>query len=72
MKSLISHLENSRSVFLATHVNPDGDALGSLLAMGLALKTNGREIVMYNQSPIPAVYRFLPGIDLIARQQKTS
>ena len=66
MKSLISHLENSASVFLATHVNPDGDALGALLALGLGLKSNEREIAMYNESAIPAVYRFLPGIDQIA------
>ncbi len=68
MKSLISHLENSQTVFLATHVNPDGDALGALLALGLALQAAGRKADMYNESPIPAVYRFLPGIDLIQRE----
>ncbi|MDJ0720126.1 MAG: bifunctional oligoribonuclease/PAP phosphatase NrnA [Desulfobacterales bacterium] len=68
MKSLISHLMNSRTVFLATHVNPDGDALGAVLAMGLALQSSGRKIDMYNESPIPAVYRFLPGIEQIKRQ----
>jgi phosphoesterase RecJ-like protein len=68
MKSLISHLENSASLFLATHVNPDGDALGALLAMGRALQSSGRRVCMYNESPIPAVYRFLPGIDQIERE----
>ncbi len=68
MKSLISHLANSRTVFLATHVNPDGDALGALLAMGLALQAAGRKVDMYNESPIPAVYRFLPGIGQIKRE----
>jgi phosphoesterase RecJ-like protein len=67
MKRLISHLTNSESVFLATHVNPDGDALGALLAMGLTLHAHGRRVVMYNESPIPAVYRFLPGIERITR-----
>jgi phosphoesterase RecJ-like protein len=68
MKSLISHLENSASLFIATHVNPDGDALGALLAMGRALQSSGRRVCMYNASPIPAVYRFLPGIDQIERE----
>ncbi len=68
MKSLISHLENSQTVFLVTHVNPDGDALGALLALGLALQSSGRKIVMFNESPIPAVYRFLPGIEQIRRE----
>ena len=67
MKSLISHLANSRTFFLATHVNPDGDALGALLALGLTLKSDGREVMMFNESPIPAVYRFLPGIEQIER-----
>ena len=71
MKSLIAHLENSRTVFLATHVNPDGDALGALLAMGLALQAGGRKVVMHNESPIPAVYRFLPGIGQIQREAPT-
>jgi phosphoesterase RecJ-like protein len=67
MKNLVSLLTTSPTLFLATHVNPDGDALGALLAMGLALKSDGRDVTMYNESPIPAVYRFLPGIDLIER-----
>ncbi len=65
MQNLIAHLKNSDALFVATHVNPDGDALGALLAMGLALKADGRHITMFNESPIPAVYRFLPGIDQI-------
>jgi phosphoesterase RecJ-like protein len=68
MKSLISHLVNSKHIFLVTHVNPDGDALGALLAMGLTLKSDGREVTMFNASPIPAVYRFLPGIEQIERE----
>ncbi|MBL0713372.1 MAG: bifunctional oligoribonuclease/PAP phosphatase NrnA [Desulfosarcina sp.] len=68
MKNLITHLKNSATLFAVTHVNPDGDALGALLAMGLALKANGRKITMFNESPIPAVYRFLPGIDQVERE----
>jgi phosphoesterase RecJ-like protein len=48
--------------FLVTsHENPDGDALGSLLAMHLALKQLGKDSVMYlaGETPLPAEYRFL-------------
>ena len=65
MKQIVNHLKNSRSVLLATHVNPDGDAIGSLIAMGLALEALGKKATLYCSSPIPAVYRFLPATDTI-------
>lgn len=66
MDQIIQQLANSRRVLLASHLNPDGDAIGSLIAMGLALEKGGKDITMYNQSPIPAVYRFLPAVDRIS------
>jgi phosphoesterase RecJ-like protein len=53
---------------LTTHTNPDGDAVGSLLALGLGLEKWGKSVVMVNASPIPAVYRFLPSSDRIRQQ----
>jgi bifunctional oligoribonuclease and PAP phosphatase NrnA len=46
---------------LATHENPDGDALGSILATKLALAELGKDVVMYlyGQAPLPAEYRFM-------------
>jgi len=67
MHRITSHLKNSRNVLLATHVNPDGDAIGSLVAMGLALEALGKKTVLYCDSPIPAVYRFLPATGTITR-----
>ncbi len=65
MKSTLMHLKSCKRALVASHVNPDGDAIGSLIAMGLALKSLGKEVTMYNESPIPAVYQFLPAIDRI-------
>ena len=62
MKEIIETLNASRRIFVATHVKPDGDAIGSLVAMGLALEAIGKKVVMYNESPIPTPYRFLSGI----------
>ncbi|HEX6490280.1 MAG TPA: bifunctional oligoribonuclease/PAP phosphatase NrnA [Gaiellaceae bacterium] len=46
---------------LVTHENPDGDALGSLLATKLALTELGKDVVMYlyGRAPLPAEYRFM-------------
>jgi bifunctional oligoribonuclease and PAP phosphatase NrnA len=64
---IISRLKNSRSVLLTTHVNPDGDAIGSLLAMGLAMEALKIEVKLLCQSPIPALYRFLPWSHRVCR-----
>jgi bifunctional oligoribonuclease and PAP phosphatase NrnA len=47
---------------LAVHENPDGDALGSLLAAKLTLDALGKESVMFlpGQAPLPAEYKFMP------------
>jgi bifunctional oligoribonuclease and PAP phosphatase NrnA len=65
MDRIIQHLKNSHRILVASHANPDGDALGSLIAMGLSLKALDKSVTLYNESPVPAVYRFLPKIDLV-------
>ncbi len=65
IQTIIEQLERHRRFLVASHAHPDGDAIGSLLAMGLALKAMGKEVLMYNESPIPAVYRFLPLVHTI-------
>ncbi len=67
MDQILRQLANSKKVLLASHSNPDGDAIGSLIAMGLALKAANKEISLYNESPIPAVYRFLPSVKHITK-----
>ena len=62
MDTAIDRMSESQALFLATHVNPDGDAIGSLISLGLGLQQQGKQVYMYNASPIPAVYRFLPGV----------
>ncbi len=68
MDRIIRQLTRSERVLVASHASPDGDAIGSLLAMGCALEAAGKTVVMYNESPIPAVYRFLPAIAAIQRR----
>lgn len=54
-----------RNFCIAAHVNPDGDAVGSTVAMGLGLEQLGRRVTFYNQDPVPGSLAFLPGSDLI-------
>jgi phosphoesterase RecJ-like protein len=71
MDQIIQHIRASRHILIASHAEPDGDSVGSLVALGLALTKLDKRITMYNPSPIPAVYRFLPGADQIVRQIQT-
>ncbi|MEE8432865.1 MAG: DHH family phosphoesterase [Candidatus Desulfatibia sp.] len=68
MDKIISHLQNSKSILVVSHANPDGDAIGSLIAMGLSLKAISKKTTLYNESPIPAVYRFLPEANSVVRE----
>lgn len=52
-------IERASSIVLTTHVNPDGDGLGSELALALALRGRGASVRIINHSPVPANYRFL-------------
>jgi len=67
MDTIIRYLKNSSRIFIATHTNPDGDAIGSMVAMGLGLDSLNKKITLYNESPIPAVYRFLPSVNRVVR-----
>ncbi|GAB6093918.1 bifunctional oligoribonuclease/PAP phosphatase NrnA [Desulfatiferula olefinivorans] len=63
---MIPHaIHNSRTILVVSHVQPDGDAIGSMLALGVALKSLGKTVTLFNESPIPAIFRFLPSVNLI-------
>ena len=72
MDQIIQKLNDSNHVLIASHTNPDGDAIGSLLAVGLALDSLNKKTVLFNESSIPAVYRFLPFVELIEHEIKDS
>ena len=65
---VVRQLQAADTVALACHVSPDGDALGSMLALGLALRSLGKRVVAsWGGEPfeVPASYAFLPGLDLL-------
>lgn len=61
MSSLIQHtLEKADHVLVITHVDPDGDAIGSLTATGQALKQMGLRVTLACDDRVPARFRYLP------------
>lgn len=55
----------SKKIAVVSHVNPDGDNLGSLLAIGLSLEISGKEVKFVKADTIPDSYMFLPNIEKI-------
>ena len=63
LKIIASRFRTLDRFLLLTHSNPDGDALGSLLALGGGLKSLDKSITMYSEGLDPALYGFLPGLN---------
>lgn len=57
--ALYEFLERHRSFVLTTHVNPDGDAIGSEVAMSRWLRARGKSARILNDSPTPAAFGWL-------------
>ena len=67
--AVVEALRSHDRFLLTTHENPDGDALGSLLAAKLALDQLGKDdvMVLYGDSPLPGEYAFMELGDLLRR-----
>lgn len=64
-ESIKEELSHAKTAIVAAHVDPDGDTLGSMIAMALILKKMGIKAVMYSHDGVPRAYRFLPHSDEI-------
>jgi phosphoesterase RecJ-like protein len=69
MTAVADAIRDHKRFVITTHENPDGDALGSLLAAKLALDQLGKETVMVlcGDTPLPGEYAFMPLAELRRR-----
>lgn len=58
-------LREKERFLIACHENPEGDAIGSELALALALRKMGKTATVLNADPVPANLLFLPGADTV-------
>lgn len=61
-------LENAQKILITSHVRPDGDAVGSLLGLGLALQNAGKTVQMVLADGVPSSFRFLQGSDQVRKE----
>ena len=74
LEAVVHALATHERFLVVSHENPDGDALGSLLAMSLGLRALGKDVVMYlsGTAPLPAEFEFLSFEGLRASCRTTS
>lgn len=65
IESAAAAIRASQRIVIATHVNPDGDALGSLCALALACERLGKEVARVSVDGVPAMYAGLPSVDRV-------
>ncbi len=67
LDNILEEIKKANSIVILTHENPDGDAIGSSLAMYIALKSMGKksDIIIPD---MPRIYNFLPEADKIIKQ----
>ncbi|MBI2995168.1 MAG: DHH family phosphoesterase [Candidatus Melainabacteria bacterium] len=66
---IIEKIKNLRKSLVLSHENPDGDTLGSMLALGSLLKQHGHIVDHVISDPVPEIYKFLPFSNLVKTSQ---
>jgi phosphoesterase RecJ-like protein len=60
-------LRSEKTFLILTHFRPDGDAVGSQLALALLLKDLGKQVATWNDDEVPVKFHFLPGSGTITK-----
>ncbi|MFP4465625.1 MAG: DHH family phosphoesterase [Candidatus Goldiibacteriota bacterium] len=67
---ILNAIKRSEKILLTTHVNPDGDGLGSGLALACKLLKMGKKVDFINADPMPHIYDFLPYSSMVKTRKK--
>ena len=63
--ALAAQIERAKRILILTHINPDGDAIGSLLSVWHVLRALGKDSIPLASSPLPGYAVWLPGAEHI-------
>lgn len=70
LQEALNILKKAQSMILVSHVSPDGDTLGSTLALAAGLKQTGKKVTIMVDDVISSTYSFMPGIGEYVHPQK--
>ncbi len=63
-----NRLAAANKIVIVSHVRPDGDAIGSLLGLGLALRDAGKSVQMVLVDGVPTSFKHLEGSELVVKE----
>ncbi len=72
LEQATAFIQSHQSFYLAAHRSPDGDTLGSCLALRAALLSMGKEATVVCPDPVPEYLRFLTGADTVQSDERIS
>ena len=65
-KEAFEKIKEAKNIVLISHINPDGDALGSSLSLYSILKKMGKKVTVFNATkPLPMYLDFLPNFNKV-------
>jgi bifunctional oligoribonuclease and PAP phosphatase NrnA len=70
IEKLHGMIRNAKKILLSTHINPDGDGIGSGIALMNKLTKMGKKVDFINRDQMPAIYKFLPGSEKVRNVKK--
>lgn len=65
IQKIVDEIRRSDSFLVTSHESPDGDAVGSSLALASFLRKLGKHVCVHLCDPVPELYAFLPGADTV-------
>ncbi|MBU4310643.1 bifunctional oligoribonuclease/PAP phosphatase NrnA [bacterium] len=68
LKKIVEVIKENKSFFITSHIRPDGDSIGSQLALKCILERLGKEVTIANHDSVPEIYDFLPGRESIKQE----
>lgn len=66
--SIKKAIQKFNRFLISSHINPEGDSIGSQIALALLLKRLGKSVVIVNESPVPQILRFINGTENVLKE----
>ncbi len=65
---ILGLIKGNKKFLIVSHINPEGDSVGSSIALALGLKKIGKYTCIFSREPLPEILRFLPSSDMLSQK----
>lgn len=72
MEQVLEQIRQQRQFLLTSHARPDGDAIGSLLALAGILRALGKSVEVIMSDPVPVIYQPLPQSETVIHSSQVN